>query len=164
MIAAVSLRMLYLIFQQVLGLVLWLWRSAPSKDIELLVPRHEVAVLRRTNPRPRLDWADRAVFAALIRRLPTRLRGHRLVTPGTILRWHRRLVRRSWTYPNRPGRPPIDDGVAALIAGAGEPKLGLPPDSGRTAHTRPPRRRLDHPPDPARSPDPPAPSRQTDTS
>ena len=115
MIAAVSLRLLYLIFQQVLGLVLLLRRSASSKDVELLVLRHEVAVLRRTNPRPRLDWADRAVFAALIRRLPTRLRGHRLVTPGTILRWHRHLVRRRWTYPNRPGRPPIDDVVAALV-------------------------------------------------
>src|SRR5215213_7595035 len=84
MIAAVSLRMLYLIFQQVLGLVLLLRRSASSKDVELLVLRHEVAVLRRTNPKPRLDWADRAVFAALIRRLPTRLRDHRLVTPETV--------------------------------------------------------------------------------
>jgi putative transposase len=72
-------------------------------------------VLRRTNPRPRLDWADRAVFAALIRRLPTRLRGHRLVTPSTILRWHRDLARRRWTYPNRPGRPPIDDVLVALV-------------------------------------------------
>jgi putative transposase len=63
----------------------------------------------------RLDWADRAVFAALIRRLPTRLRDHRLVTPGTILRWHRRLVRRKWTYLNRPGRPPIDDVITALV-------------------------------------------------
>lgn len=78
--------------------------------------RHEVAVLRRTNPRPRLEWADRAVFTALIRRLPTTLRGQRLVTPGTILRWHRRLVRKQWTYPNRPGRPPINEALATLVA------------------------------------------------
>ena len=115
MIAAVSLRLLYLIFQQVLGLVLLLGRTSSTKDIELLVLRHEVAVLRRTNPRPRLDWADRAVFAALVRRLPRALRCHRLVTPNTILRWHRRLVRRRWTYPNRPGRPPINDLIAALV-------------------------------------------------
>ena len=114
MIAAVSLRMLYLIFQQVLGLVLLLRRSASSKDVELLVLRHEVAVLRRTIPKPRLDWADRAVFAALIRRLPTRLRGHRLVTPGTILRWHRRLVRRRWTYPNRTTEMPSPSEIASL--------------------------------------------------
>jgi hypothetical protein len=63
-----SLRLLYLIFWQVLGLVLLSRRSSAAKDIELLVLRHEVAVLRRTNPRPRLDWADRAVFAALVRR------------------------------------------------------------------------------------------------
>src|SRR6478752_6070051 len=66
----VSLRFLYLIFRQVLGLVLLSCRSSSAKDIELLVLRHEVAVLRRINPRPRLDWADRAVFAALVRRLP----------------------------------------------------------------------------------------------
>ena len=83
MIAAVSLRLLYLIFQQVLGLILLAPRTSAAKDVELLVLRHEVAVLRRTNPRPRLEWADRAVFAALVRRLPRVLRGHRLITPDT---------------------------------------------------------------------------------
>jgi putative transposase len=72
-------------------------------------------VLRRTNPRPRLDWADQALFAALIRRLSPNLRNHRLVTPATVLRWHRRLVTKKWTYPNTGGRPPIDDAIAALI-------------------------------------------------
>src|SRR4051794_38445577 len=115
MIPLVSLRLLYLIFQRLIGLILLPGCASSTKDIELLVLRHEVAVLHRTNPRPRLEWADRAVFAALIRRLARALRCHRLVTPDTILRWHRRLVRRRWTYPNRPGRPPIDDVLAALV-------------------------------------------------
>jgi putative transposase len=115
MIMDMSFRLLYLIFDRILGWLMLLGRASSSKDVELLVLRHEVAVLRRANPRPRLDWADRALFAALIRHLPAVLRGHRLVTPATLLRWHRRLVTKKWTHPHRSGRPPLDDTIAALI-------------------------------------------------
>src|SRR5450755_4087143 len=109
------IRLLYLMFARTCSWLILLSRSTASKDVELLVLRHEIAVLRRTQPQPRLDWADRAVLAALIRVLPTRLRMHRLVTPGTVLRWHRRLVARKWTYPHRTGRPPVSAEIAALI-------------------------------------------------
>ena len=110
-----SLRLLYLIFARLCSWLVLLGRSSASKGAELLVLRHEIAVLRRASSRPRLDWADRAVLAALVRLLPARLRAHRLVTPGTVLRWHRRLVTRKWTYPNQTGRPLVSAEIAALI-------------------------------------------------
>ena len=124
--------------------------------------RHEVAVLCRAHPRPGLDWADRAVLAALIRLLPARLRRHRLITPGTVLRWHRRLVTRKWTYPHWTGRPPVNAEIAALIERlATENALGIPADPGRAAETRLPGRRIHHPPGPQGPEDPPAPKRRT---
>ena len=89
------IRLIYLLMVWVLGSLVLLARSDAAKDAEILVLRHEVAVLRRQVARPKPDWADRAVLAALARLLPGHLRVHRIVTPGTLLAWHRRLARKN---------------------------------------------------------------------
>ncbi|WP_181019972.1 hypothetical protein [Nonomuraea typhae] len=97
------LRLLCLPMARLFGWLTLLARGDTSKEVEILVLRHEVTVLRHQLSRPRPDWANRA------RLLPTRLRLHRLVTPGTLLAWHRRPVSRRWTYPNATGRPLTPD-------------------------------------------------------
>src|SRR5512132_2045068 len=101
---------------RLVGWLVLLARSEAAKDAEILVLRHQLAVLRRQVGRPKLSSADRAVLSALVRRLPGRRRVRLLVTPDTVLRWHRRLVTRRWTTTNarRPGRPPVPAGLRAL--------------------------------------------------
>jgi putative transposase len=110
-----QVRLIYRFGVAVLSWLALLARSPASKDAEILVLRQEVAVLRRVNPKPRLEWTDRAVLAALPRMLPKGLRLHRIVTPGTLLRWQRRMVTRKWTQPRSPGRPPLDSELVELI-------------------------------------------------
>jgi len=108
-------RLICLFMVRVSGWLVLVARSDAAKDAEILVLRHEMAVLRRQVSRPEPDGADRAVLAALARLLPRHLRLQRIVTPGTLLAWHRRLARMKWASPNTPGRPPAPAGVRALV-------------------------------------------------
>jgi putative transposase len=94
-----TLRLLYLILCQLLGWLALLACGQTSKNAELLILRHEVAVLRRQVARPRPTWPDRTILAALNRLLSRERRHYRLVTPDTLLRWHRALINRHWTKP-----------------------------------------------------------------
>jgi putative transposase len=112
----VALRLVYLIFIRLLGALALLLRSEVSKEAEILVLRHQLAVLRRQVARPRPSWADRALISALARLLPKSRRVGLLVTPGTLLRWHADLVKRRWTYKRKtPGRPPTEPTMHALV-------------------------------------------------
>src|SRR5450631_830385 len=112
-----GLRLGYLIARRLVGGLALLARSDAAKDAEILVLRHQLAVLQRQVGRPRLTWPDRAVIAALALRLPPARRLGMLVTPGTILGWHRRLVTRRWTTTatRPPGRPSTPTGLRALV-------------------------------------------------
>jgi putative transposase len=112
----VALRLVYLILVRVLSWLALLARFDAAKDAEIVTLRQEVAVLRRTNARPKMSWLDRSLLSALSRLLPVPLRQVRLVSPRTLLRWHAQLAARRWTYPHRrPGRPPKPPPIRALV-------------------------------------------------
>jgi hypothetical protein len=109
-------KLAYLTLCRSIQLLVLLARGDAAKDLEILVLRHQLTVLRRHTPCPRLEPADRALLAALSRALPRERWSWFLVKPDTLLRWHRRLVAGAWTYPRRgPGRPPLDQEVQQLI-------------------------------------------------
>src|SRR6266568_3678725 len=111
-----ALSFLYLMARRLVGVLLGSLRSEHAKDVEIAVLRHQLSVLRRQVKRAEFRPADRAVLAVLARALPRAQWSTFLVTPGTILRWHRRLVTRKWTQPSpRGGRPPLAEHVVALI-------------------------------------------------
>ena len=106
----------YLILRQVLQLIVLGMRGERAKEVEILVLRHQVAVLRRQVKRLDLEPSDRAVLSALSRLSARRQWATFLVTPATLLRWHRTLIARKWTYPRRrPGRPPVQAAIRALV-------------------------------------------------
>ena len=128
-------RLAYLTLCRSIQFLVLLVRGDAAKDLEILVLRHQLTVLRRQTPRPKLEPTDRALLAAISRVLPRSCWSCFFVRPETLLGWHRRLVAGAWTYPHhQPGRPALDRGSAAADhpPGQGEPEVGLPEDQGRT--------------------------------
>src|ERR1039458_1163645 len=125
----VALSLLYRLSRRALEAVPVIWSDAAAKDGEILVLRHQLAVLRRQVARPRLTWSDRALISMLASLVPRERWGSFLIAPQTILGWHRSLIRKRWTYPpRRPGRPacPRIHG-ADLPPGQGQSPVGLSP-------------------------------------
>jgi hypothetical protein len=109
-------KLAYLTLCRSIQLLAMLARGDAAKDLEILVLRHQLTVLRRQTARPRLEPADRALLAAISRVLPRSRWSCFFVRPETLLRWHRRLVAGAWTYPHyQTGRPALDEGVRQLI-------------------------------------------------
>src|SRR3954452_1618443 len=121
---------LYLAVRALLGALVRSRRGLDVKDVELLVLRHELAILRRQIARPKLGMVDRALLAAAAVHLPRPQRSRLLVTPRTLLRWHQALVRRKWRQPaGRVGRPPLSPELRALV-------LRLARENPRWGHRR----------------------------
>lgn len=120
-------RMIYLLATRTFAWLALLCRSTAAKNAEILILRHEVTVLRRQVTAPKPHWSDRALPAALARLLSPRLRGHRIVSPRTLLAWHQRLVKQKWAQSPSPGRPPVSDKLRDLITrlGTDNPRWGF---------------------------------------
>jgi hypothetical protein len=111
-----GLSLVYVVVCRLFELVVLLGRREGSKELEILVLRHELSILRRQADRPRFEPRDRLLLAALSQMLPRRSWQAFVVRPETLLRWHRRLIANHWTYPHRrPGRPPIGGEVRELV-------------------------------------------------
>ena len=130
----------YVVACRLFALVLLLARGNRAQELELLVLRHELSILRRQSPRPQLAESDRLLLAALSRVMSRRSWQQAfLVTPETLLRWHRRIIARHWTYPDRrPGRPRLDPQVRELIVRLARENghWGRRPDRWRVAQAR----------------------------
>jgi hypothetical protein len=129
----------YVVVCRLFALVLLLARGDRSKEPEILVLRHGLAIVRRQAPRSQLTDADPLVLAALSRVLPRRRWHAFFIRPETLLRWHRRLIARRWTHPHRrPGRPPLDKEVRELILRLARENghWGLRPDRRQAAQAR----------------------------